>query len=346
MREVRLSVCVVCFLACSAASWGGESPSDASPDGDAAGLLTPVQKRSYSVGYDNGKKAAMMFALDMDKAFLARGFEDGRRGGEFLMDEPAMSATLMAVAGKLGMSREQSGLSRAAPALGPLEGREEAPEGDNGLVAARPQTEREKLGYVFGVSSGVALQSFALPLDDDWLIKGFRDALEGTDPVVSEREMQQELGGLDAAVEERREARVASLAQKNRVEGDAFLAANAQRGGVVTLKSGLQYEVIKEGSGPMPRAGDAAVLHYRGTLLDGHEFANTRRFGKPTVIPVGAGIAGWAEALPLMRVGATWRLFVPPELGYGEKGYGTAGDREAIEPNATLIFEMELLAVK
>jgi FKBP-type peptidyl-prolyl cis-trans isomerase FklB len=131
------------------------------------------------------------------------------------------------------------------------------------------------------------------------------------------------------------------LAEKNQKEGEAFLAANKKKDSVITLPSGLQYKVIAEGTGKMPTLNDTVTTNYRGTLIDGTEFDNSYKRGEPATFPVSGVIPGWTEALQHMKVGAKWQLFVPSNLGYGERGAG-----ETIGPNATLIFEVELLSIK
>ena len=129
-------------------------------------------------------------------------------------------------------------------------------------------------------------------------------------------------------------------AETNKKEGEAFLASNKAKAGVVALPSGLQYKIIKEGAGPKPTAADSVVCNYRGTLLDNTEFDSSYKRGEPATFPVGQVIKGWTEALQLMPVGSKWQLFVPSELAYGEHGAGAD-----IGPNATLVFEVELLSI-
>ena len=130
-------------------------------------------------------------------------------------------------------------------------------------------------------------------------------------------------------------------AEANRQKGEAFLVENQKKEGVITLPSGLQYKVIEEGTGESPKPNDTVVTHYRGTLIDGKEFDSSYRRGEPASFPVNRVIAGWTEALQLMKVGAKWQLFIPPELAYGERGAG-----RAIGPNAALIFEIELVEIQ
>jgi FKBP-type peptidyl-prolyl cis-trans isomerase FklB len=131
------------------------------------------------------------------------------------------------------------------------------------------------------------------------------------------------------------------VAQANKKEGDAFLAANKTKEGVVTLPSGLQYKILQQGTGPKPTLNDTVVCNYRGTLIDGKEFDSSYKRGQPETFPVNKIIKGWMEALPLMPVGSKWQLFVPPDLAYGERSAGPD-----IGPNSTLIFEVELLSIK
>jgi FKBP-type peptidyl-prolyl cis-trans isomerase FklB len=128
---------------------------------------------------------------------------------------------------------------------------------------------------------------------------------------------------------------------KNKKAGEAFLAANKKKDGVVTLPSGLQYKILKAGNGAKPTASQTVSCNYRGTLIDGKEFDSSERNGKPAEFPVGQVIKGWVEALQLMPVGSKWQLFIPSDLAYGANGQG-----QIIGPNAVLIFDIELLSIK
>ena len=131
------------------------------------------------------------------------------------------------------------------------------------------------------------------------------------------------------------------LAEENLSQGESFLAENGKRADVVSLPSGLQYEVINDGDGDTPGKTDTVVTHYRGTLIDGKEFDSSHRRGEPASFPVNGVISGWTEALQLMAVGSKWKLFIPSDLAYGERGAG-----KVIGPHATLIFEIELLGIR
>jgi FKBP-type peptidyl-prolyl cis-trans isomerase FklB len=149
---------------------------------------------------------------------------------------------------------------------------------------------------------------------------------------------------VQADVRKRQEAKLQVAGETNKQEGEAFLAANKTQEGVVALPSGLQYKVLKEGTGPKPTATDSVVCNYRGTLLNNTEFDSSYKRGQPITLPVNGVIKGWTEALQLMPVGSKWQLFVPSELAYGARGAGGAGG--AIGPNATLVFEIELLSIQ
>jgi len=136
-------------------------------------------------------------------------------------------------------------------------------------------------------------------------------------------------------------AEMEALAAKNKAAGEAFLAENAKKEGVKVTKSGLQYKIIEEGEGPSPGPSDMATVNYRGTLIDGTQFDSSYDRGQPATFPVGGVIAGWTEALQLMKPGAKWQLFIPSDLAYGERGAG-----KDIGPNSTLVFDVELLSVE
>jgi len=203
------------------------------------------------------------------------------------------------------------------------------------------KTPKEKLSYVIGVQIGSDFKGQKMELDPDIVARGMKDAIAGGKLLLSDQEakeviaaFQKERAAVDAETKK-------GLAEKNKKEGAAFLAANAKKEGVKTLPSGLQYKVIKEGAGRMPKATDQVETHYRGTLIDGREFDSSYKRGQPATFAVNGVIKGWTEALQLMKAGSKWQLFVPPELAYGERGAGSM-----IEPNATLIFEVELISVK
>jgi FKBP-type peptidyl-prolyl cis-trans isomerase FklB len=202
-------------------------------------------------------------------------------------------------------------------------------------------TEKEKISYSLGVELGKNLKTQEVDVDPAILARGIKDGLAGTGTLLTEEEIHTTMIAFQKGVMERQRAKMESAAAKNKTEGDAFLAANKAKPGVKTLPDGLQYKVIKEGDGPTPKATDAVIVNYRGTLVDGTEFDSSYKRNEPTTLPVNRVIKGWSEALQMMKVGAKWELVIPPDLAYGVHGAG-----KAIPPNATLIFDVELLGIK
>ena len=219
------------------------------------------------------------------------------------------------------------------------------PQGLFGQEPSTLTTEKEKLSYALGVSVGNQLRAQSVDLDVDVYARGLKDALSGGKILLTDAELreivtafQNELRSKQMALQNQKNQ---ELAEKNKTEGEAFLAQNKSAEGVVTLPSGLQYKILKEGAGEKPKPTDTVVCHYRGTLIDGTEFDSSIKRNEPATFAVGGVIKGWTEALQLMPVGSKWQLFVPSSLGYGERGAG-----RQIGPNAVLIFEVELISIK
>jgi FKBP-type peptidyl-prolyl cis-trans isomerase FklB len=200
--------------------------------------------------------------------------------------------------------------------------------------------ERVRLSYSVGYQVGGDFKRQGLDINPELLLKGVQDALTGQEPLMTPQEMRTILVDVQKTVTAGQEQKRKVEAERNLAAGKPFLAENAKKKGVKTLPSGLQYKVIAEGSGKTPGKADTVTVHYRGTLIDGTEFDSSHRRGKPATFPVEGVIAGWTEALQLMKEGAKWQLFIPPELGYGDKRTG------GIEPNSTLIFDVELISVQ
>ncbi|MHB8784291.1 MAG: FKBP-type peptidyl-prolyl cis-trans isomerase [Desulfobacteria bacterium] len=201
--------------------------------------------------------------------------------------------------------------------------------------------EREKISYSIGYQIGGDFKRQGIELVPDLLVKGIRDAAGGAEPRISPQEMRKTLVDLKRKVEADERKRQSEIAGKARAEGEAFLAANGKKEGVVTLPSGLQYQVLAAGTGKSPNPTDNVTVHYRGTLVDGTEFESSYKRNAPVTLEVDRVIPGWKEALPMMKEGAKWRLCVPPKLAYGERGAGPK-----IPPESTLIFEVELISVR
>lgn len=201
-------------------------------------------------------------------------------------------------------------------------------------------TPDEELSYVLGMDVGNSLKRYGADIDFDIFIDAMRTTLKGGETMLTpERAVKVKRSFLQRKRNELTAERKAA-GEKNLAEGEAFLAENKNKEGVTTTDSGLQYQVIKEGTGAKPQATDKVTVHYRGTLLDGSEFDSSHTRGKPATFPVKGVIAGWTEALQLMPAGSTYKLFIPSKLAYGERGGGNK-----IGPNSTLIFEVELLKV-
>lgn len=199
----------------------------------------------------------------------------------------------------------------------------------------------DRASYGIGLSMGRNFKKQQIPINTDLLIRGLRDALTGAKPALTDAEIDTALAEFEREIGAAQTTRNRNLADKNKQEGAAFLAANAKKPGVKTTRSGLQYQVIKEGNGPIPKATDVVSTHYRGTLLDGTEFDSSYARNKPMSFPVDGVIAGWTEALQLMKVGSKYKLFVPAELAYKDQAMGPD-----IGPNSTLVFEIELLGIQ
>ena len=197
-------------------------------------------------------------------------------------------------------------------------------------------TDNQKFSYGVGMQIGQSISRQNVKVDQDALILAIKDALEGKEPRVPLDELQRVM----EAEEKKIAAQQTASSDKNQEIGKAFLAENKKLDGIKTTASGLQYRVITAGSGASPKTSDTVTVHYRGTLIDGHEFDSSYKREQPATFPLKGVIKGWQEALPMMKQGGKWEIFVPSDLAYGPKGAGGA-----IGPNETLIFEIELLKV-
>jgi FKBP-type peptidyl-prolyl cis-trans isomerase FklB len=203
-----------------------------------------------------------------------------------------------------------------------------------------PKTQKDKVSYVIGMDIGTNLKKQGIDINPDVVFKGMKDAFSGNKPLLTEKEMDETIAAFEKEMKTKQEAKMKQAGEKNKKEGDAFLAENKKKDGIITLPSGLQYKVIKKGSGKKPKSSDTVTTHYKGTLIDGTEFDSSYKRGQPVSFQVGGVIAGWTEALQLMEEGAKWQLFIPSQLAYGERGAGPIG------PNATLVFEVELISIQ
>jgi FKBP-type peptidyl-prolyl cis-trans isomerase FklB len=218
---------------------------------------------------------------------------------------------------------------------------EPAKEAEPAKTRPELKTLNDKTSYAIGVSIGRNLKAQGYEADLSLVLLGMEDAIEGGKLLLTDQEVQAVLAESRQVLATRKSERMKAAAETNKAAGPAFLVENAKKPGVVTLPSGLQYKVVKEGAGPKPALTDTVTTHYRGTLIDGKEFDSSYGRGEPTSFPVNGVIKGWTEALQLMPVGSKWELYIPSELAYGERGAG-----QDIGPNATLVFEIELLGIK
>jgi FKBP-type peptidyl-prolyl cis-trans isomerase FklB len=202
------------------------------------------------------------------------------------------------------------------------------------------KTAKDKFSYSLGMKMGENLHKQSVPVDAAILARGLRDGLAGGKTLLTDDEAQAAIMEVQKQMQEKQQAKKQEEGAANKKDGEAFLAANKSKEGVVTLPSGLQYKILKAGTGPKPVATDSVVCNYRGTLINGTEFDSSYKRGQPATFPVNGVIKGWTEALQLMPVGSKWQLFIPSDLAYGDPG------RPGIEPSSTLIFEVELLSIE
>ena len=239
----------------------------------------------------------------------------------------------------------------AAPAKAPQSPAAKTPAAKTGQATAAGKapatktmaltTPKDKASYAIGMNIARGLHRDSVDVDPNILLQGLKDVLAGGKTLMTDDEAKAALTALQADVNKRQQEKVQALGDANKKEGDAFLAANKTKDGVVTLPSGLQYKILVEGTGPKPMPSDSVVCNYKGTLLDGTEFDSSYKRGQPATFAVGQVIHGWTEALQLMPVGSKWQLFIPPDLAYGPSGAGPV-----IGPNSTLVFEVELLSIQ
>jgi FKBP-type peptidyl-prolyl cis-trans isomerase FklB len=221
----------------------------------------------------------------------------------------------------------------------------------NAFAADSPalKDQKDKVSYSIGLDIGRNMKQQSLDINPDILAAGLKDALTDAKPKLTDEEMKQTMMAFQQEMQQKQMLKMKGAGDKNKKEGEAFLAANAKKDGVktkdVTLPDGkkaqLQYKVVSSGKGKTPKPTDTVTTHYRGTLINGKEFDSSYKRGEPVSFPVSGVIKGWTEALQLMKEGDKWQLFIPSELAYGERGAGND-----IESNSTLIFDIELIKVQ
>lgn len=204
------------------------------------------------------------------------------------------------------------------------------------------KTPKEKVSYAIGMEMGNSLKKNGIDVNPDLLTKAIKDVLTGQKTQLTDQEAGAVLTDLQKEIQGKRQEKMKALGEKNKNEGETFLAENMKKEGVKTLPSGLQYKVITEGKGKSPNATDTVTVQYTGRLVDGTEFDSSYNRGQAATFAVNGVIKGWTEALQLMKEGSKWQLFLPSNLAYGEAG--TTGG--PIGPNAVLIFDVELVSVQ
>lgn len=256
-----------------------------------------------------------------------------------------MAAALMtsaALGQNSSTSSQQSSATQAAPAT------QSAPAGNTQQAAppATPNipglpTKKDQVSYAIGMNIGKGLHRDAIDVDPNVILQGLKDGIADSKMLMTDDQAQQTLMQLQMEVRAQQEAKRKQQAVENQKAGEAFLAANKSKPGVISTADGLQYKIITQGTGPKPTIDDVVTVNYKGSLINGKEFDSSYKRGEPATFPVRGVIKGWTEALQLVPVGTKFELWLPPDLAYGEHGAG-----QDIGPNETLVFEVELLSVK
>jgi FKBP-type peptidyl-prolyl cis-trans isomerase FklB len=230
-----------------------------------------------------------------------------------------------------------------APAAPPANAPAATPPAKAPAAAAAPgfKTQKEKLSYAIGMEMGKGVKAQGIEVDPGILSQGFKDALTDAKPQMSEEELRQVLTAFQQEMRQKQLQAQEAAAAENKSKGDAFLAENAKKDGVVTLPDGLQYKILTAGNGKKPVESDTVLCNYKGTFLDGSEFDSSAQAGKPVPFEVKNVIPGFKEVLQLMPVGSKWQVFIPSNLAYGDRGAGGV-----IGPNSTLIFEIEVVSIQ
>ncbi|MCH7506136.1 MAG: FKBP-type peptidyl-prolyl cis-trans isomerase [Proteobacteria bacterium] len=207
------------------------------------------------------------------------------------------------------------------------------------VMAQDVTSEKGKLSYAIGWDIGEDIKRRGAEFDVETIIAAVRDSAAGKDPQVPAQEMVAMLTELQKKVRKEQAEAFKKLSDENQIKSEEFLAANISKTGIVVLPSGIQYRIIEEGEGARPNMSSAVKVHYRGSKINGHEFDSSFARGVPEEFTVNTVLKGWQEVLPLMKTGATWQIFVPPELAFGPRGNPPVG------PNEALIFDLKLVEI-
>jgi len=260
-----------------------------------------------------------------------------------------LTRTVLTSAALLGAAFAQQ-----TPASAPAAPSQAAPAAKTPATAAKPKTataakpaplalktQKDKFSYAMGMNLGANLKKQNVPIDPAIMARGLRDALSSGKTQMTEDEARAAITQVQQDMQKKGMEKMQAESAANKKIGDAFLADNKTKPGVVTLPSGLQYKILTAGTGPKPTTADTVVCNYRGTLINGKEFDSSYKRGQPATFPVGGVIKGWTEALQLMPTGSKWQLFIPADLAYGD--HSPSPD---IGPGDTLIFEVELMSIQ
>ncbi|MCU0235677.1 MAG: FKBP-type peptidyl-prolyl cis-trans isomerase [Acidobacteria bacterium] len=218
---------------------------------------------------------------------------------------------------------------------------QKAADGPKALKKEDLDSQKKKVSYAIGLDIGKNFKTRSMDIDYEILFQGLKDSQKTGEPLLNTEEIQKVMSQFQQDMMKADQEKRQGQGQDNKAREEAFLKENAAKPGVKVTASGLQYIVITAGTGPQPKASDTVKVHYRGTLLDGTEFDSSYKRNEPVVFPLSGVIKGWTEALQLMKVGSKYQIFLPSSLAYGEQGAG-----QVIGPNATLIFEVELIAIE
>jgi FKBP-type peptidyl-prolyl cis-trans isomerase FkpA len=287
---------------------------------DTSATMSERNKVSYMVGADVGRSIAAV-GPDLDLAAFERAVKNAFSGGKPLLTDEESQTVGRALMQRIG---ERSG--KALPGTAP------------GTKA--PPADKAKVGFLVGTDVGRSLSPIQEELDLPTFLQAMKTLIAGGKPLLSDTELDQVRETFSKRMEAKEKTRIAEAVRKNSAEGAAFLSKNKQTKGVISTASGLQYMVLRQGTGKRPRSTDRVRVNYRGTLLDGSEFDSSYSRGQPAEFALDQVIAGWTEGLALMPVGAKYRFWIPSAIGYGERG-----SPPSIGPNATLVFDVELLDV-
>jgi FKBP-type peptidyl-prolyl cis-trans isomerase len=250
---------------------------------------------------------------------------------------------LFSAAGAVHAAEEKPAAAKPAPpAAKPAQPAAQAPAPASAPASPGSQWSLpDKAGYIIGLNLGNNLRQQEIPVTADQIIKGLRDGLGNAKSQLTDQEIQAAMTDFQQQMMAKQQEKRKAVGEKNKKEGDVFLAANKSKPGVKTTASGLQYEVLHEGTGPTAKPTDKVTVNYKGTLLDGKVFDSSYDRGQPVTFPVNQVIPGWIEALQLMKAGSKYKLTIPPELAYGDQGAGAD-----IGPSSVLQFEVEVLKIE